>query len=65
LVEPRSPLKLAEKVKKVLKIIEEGQIDSLIEAAHRDAAEFSFASRARYFLENSINRPTFLELIER
>ena len=56
---------LAKKIKEVLQVIKDPQTDVLVDRARRDAAEYSFARRARYFLENSINRPNFLKETER
>jgi len=64
LVEPRSAAKLAEKIKEVLQVIKDRQTDVLVDRARRDAAEYAFARRARYFRESSINRPNSLKEIE-
>jgi len=57
LVEPRSPRKLAHKIKEILRLVDSNQTGDLIANARRDAMSYSFQHRARYFLKHSINSP--------
>jgi glycosyltransferase involved in cell wall biosynthesis len=57
LVEPRSPRRLADKIKEILILVESNQAEDLIANARRDAVNYSFEHRARHFLEKSTNNP--------
>ncbi len=57
LVDPFSPKKLAEKIIAILASIEKEETDQIVNVARKNSEKYSFKSRAKYFLENSINNP--------
>jgi glycosyltransferase involved in cell wall biosynthesis len=58
LVEPGSPLKLAQKITEILELTDKDKTYRLIEKARSDSRQYEFHSRAKYFLEHSLSQPS-------